>query len=78
MTKFTYNNSKNASTNDTLFKFNCGYYPHIFLKNKHNLYFRFLLANELDMRFKKIKDIYYQNWIYFILKIFINKSIIKK
>ena len=29
MAEFAYNNAKNASTNHTLFKINCGYHPRI-------------------------------------------------
>ena len=34
MTKFAYNNAKNASTNYTSFKLNCGYHPRVFYKEE--------------------------------------------
>lgn len=48
ITKFSYNNIKNASSSHILFKINCSYYYRIFiLKKKINLYSKLTSTNQI-------------------------------
>ena len=47
MTKFAYNNTKNANISHILFKLNCGYYPKILFEDKVNIHSRSCFTNKL-------------------------------
>ncbi len=59
--EFTYNNAKNASTDHTLFKLKCGYYPKVSFEDETNLYSRSCSANKLVEKLRKLIEICYQN-----------------
>ena len=54
MAKFTYNNTKNASTSHTLFKLNCEYYLYVFFEDNVNFCPKSHTAEELV---KNLKDL---------------------
>lgn len=61
MTKFIYNNAKNASTGYILFELNCSYYFCIFYKKKINLYLKSKLTNNLANKSNQYIAIYWNN-----------------
>ena len=64
MTKFTYNNIKNASIGHTPFKLNCGYHSRVFFEEDVDLRSRFYSANKLAEELRELIEIYYQNLFY--------------
>ena len=59
MPEFTYNDSKNASINHTLFKLNWSYYPKVAFKENVDLRLRSRSANKLAEELKKLIEICY-------------------
>ena len=64
MTMFIYNNSKNASTGQILFKFNCGYHPYIFFKDKCNVRSISSSAKKLAVELRKLINVCHQNFLH--------------
>ena len=64
MVEFTYNNTKNANTGHTLFKFNCGYYFRILFKEDIYSHLRSRFADKLVEELKELIEICYQNLLY--------------
>ena len=64
MAEFAYNNTKNASTSLTPFKFNCGYQSKVLFKENINLYSKSCSANKLVKELGKLIKITYQNLLY--------------
>ena len=64
MAEFTYNNSKNANTDHTLFKLNCAYHSWVSFKNKYNVHSRSFLTNGLAIKLRKLMNVYYQNLLF--------------
>ena len=48
MAEFAYNNAKNASTEFTLFKLNCGYHPRVFYKENLDPYSQSKTAEKIS------------------------------
>lgn len=63
MTKFIYNNTKNANTSHTLFDLNCEYYPHFCYKKDIDSHFK-SKSIKLSMQFKKLITIYKEKLYY--------------
>ena len=59
MTKFTYNNVKNANIGHTLFKFNCSYYPRVLFEEDANSYLRSCFADKLAKKLRELIEVYY-------------------
>lgn len=64
MTKFIYNNAKNASTSFTPFKLNCGYHLCISNQKDINSCSQSKLTNNLADEFKEFRVIYWENLKY--------------
>ena len=64
MTKFVYNNAKNASTSHISFKFNYNYYLHISYEENIDPCSKSKLADELLSEFQKFMSIYCKNLYY--------------
>ncbi len=64
MAKFAYNNAKNASTGQTLFKLYCGYHPKVFFEKDVDPYLRFCFANKLAKKLRELMEICCQNLLY--------------
>lgn len=64
MTKFVYNNTKNANIGHIFFKLYYDYYLWVFFENKFNLHFKSFLAKILVNKLKKLMDICHQNKFY--------------
>ena len=62
MAEFAYNNAKNASTNHTLFKLNCKYYPWVFYKKDLDLYSKSKTAKKLSSKLQNLTAICQQNF----------------
>ncbi len=60
--EFAYNNTKNASTSHKLFKFNCGYHPHVSYKKNIDLCSKSKSANELSTELQKLITVYRKNF----------------
>ena len=54
MTKFVYNNAKNTSSGQTLFKLNCGYYPQMSYKKDVKPHSKSKSINELLIELKEL------------------------
>ena len=54
MAEFTYNNSKNASTNHTPFELNCGYYPWMLYKKEVDPRSQSKSADELSEELREL------------------------
>ena len=50
MTEFAYNNAKNASTSDMLFKLNYKYHPYVFYKKNFDLHSKSKTTKELSSK----------------------------
>lgn len=61
MTKFAYNNAKNANTSYTSFELNCGYHPYVTYKEDVNLCSKSKSANEFLVELKELMTIYHEN-----------------
>ena len=61
MAEFAYNNTKNASTDFTLFKLNCGYYPRILYKKDLNPRSQSRTAKELFSKLRELMIVCQQN-----------------
>ena len=64
MAEFAYNNTKNASTNHTLFELNCSFHPRVSFKDNVDPCFRSCSADKLTKELKELMDIYQQNLFY--------------
>lgn len=53
--EFPYNNAKNANTDYTLLKLNCGYYSQVFLQKDVNFYSKSKTARKLLLEPKKLR-----------------------
>ena len=62
MTKFAYNNAKNANTSYTLFKLNCGYYPQTFYEKDIHLCSQSKSTTKLAIKLKELMAIYRENF----------------
>ena len=61
MAEFAYNNAKNASTNFTSFKLNCGYHPQISYKKDLDPLSKSKTAKELSSELRELMTICQQN-----------------
>ena len=61
MTKFVYNNAKNASTGHTLFELNCAYHPRVSFKEDTNPCSRSKIADELLVELQELITIWQKN-----------------
>lgn len=64
MTKFIYNNTKNAITSHILFKLKYDYQPCGIFENKTNLHLKSHLANKLARKLEEQIIIYQENLFY--------------
>ncbi len=64
MAEFAYNNTKNTSTNHTLFELDCGYHPRVFFKKDVNPRSRSHSTNELAEELKELIEVCWQNLLY--------------
>ena len=64
MAEFAYNNAKNASTNHTPFKLNCGYHSWMSYKKDVNPYFQSKLADKLLAELKELMNVSQKNLHY--------------
>ena len=64
MAEFVYNNTKNASTDNTLFELNYGYHLNVLLKSDANSRSRFYSADKLIKELRDMISIYQQNLLY--------------
>ena len=64
MAEFTYNNAKNASTGQTLFKLNCGYYPRVFFEENVHPRSRSRSTNKLAEELRELIKVCCQNLLY--------------
>ena len=64
MAKFTYNNSKNASTGHTPFELNYGYYPRISFEDKYDARSKSSSAKGLAMELRMLMNICCQNLLH--------------
>ncbi len=55
--EFAYNNTKNTSTSQTSFKFNCDYYPRISFEEDVDPRLRSRSANKLAEELKKLMEV---------------------
>ena len=62
--EFAYNNTKNASTGHTLFKFNCGYHSKVFFEEDVDFRLRSRSTNELAEKLKKLIEVCCQNLLH--------------
>ena len=61
MTKFAYNNAKNASTDHTLFELNCGYHPRVSYKEDLDPCSKLKTAKKLSSELQNLMAICQQN-----------------
>ena len=61
MTKFAYNNTKNASIDHMLFELNCGYHPQMSYKEDINPCSQSKLADELSAELRELMIVYRKN-----------------
>ena len=54
MAEFAYNYAKNASSDHTLFKLNCGYHPRMFYKKNVNPRFKSKSADKLSTELREL------------------------
>ena len=64
MAEFIYNNTKNASTSQTLFEFNCGYHPRVFFGKDIDLRMKTYSAKELVKELRELIEVCCQNLLY--------------
>ncbi len=57
MAEFTYNNVKNASTDHTPFKLNCGYYPRVSFEEDIDTHSRSRSANKLVEELRELMEV---------------------
>ena len=61
MAEFAYNNTKNASTNHTPFKLNCGYHPHVSYEKDLDLCSKSKTAKEFFFKLRNLMAVCQQN-----------------
>ena len=61
MAEFAYNNAKKASTSQTPFELNCGYYPRMSYKEEVNPRFKFKSADKLSAELRELMIVYQEN-----------------
>ena len=61
MAKFTYNNTKNASTSYILFKLNCSYYLRISYEEEVSSCSKFKSIDKLSAKLRELMIIYWEN-----------------
>ena len=64
ITKFAYNNAKNASTGHTPFELNCGYHFRMLYKDNVNLCFKSKLADKVSAKLRESMIVYCKNIYY--------------
>ncbi len=64
MAEFAYNNTKNASTNHTPFKVNCGYHPKVSFEEDIDPRSRSHYANELAEELRELMEVCCQNLLH--------------
>ena len=64
MAEFTYNNAKNASTRDTPFELNCGFYPQVFFEDDLDPRSKSRSVNKLANKLKELMNICQQNLLH--------------
>ncbi len=64
MTEFVYNNTKNANTDHTLFKFYCSYHLKVSFLEDIDYRLRSRSVNELVKELKELIEVCYQNLLY--------------
>lgn len=64
MAKFTYNNTKNKSINNTSLQFNCGYHLRILFKDEVNSCLKSCSANKLAKKLQKLMSICQKNMLH--------------
>ena len=64
MAKFVYNNTKNGSTNHTLFKLNYGYHFKVSFKENVDSHSKSCSTNKLAKELKKLIKVYCLNLLY--------------
>lgn len=64
MTEFAYNNVKNASIDNLLFKLNEGFYFRLIYKKDVKSYLKSKPVDEIAPEIRKMITIYYQNFHY--------------
>ena len=64
MAKFAYNDAKNASTSQTSFKLNCGYYQRNSFEKDTNPRFQSKTADKLSVELQELIIVYWENLYY--------------
>ena len=64
ITKFVYNNAKNASSDHTPFELNCGYHPRMLYKDDVNPRSKFKSANKLLTKLRELMIVCKENLYY--------------
>ena len=64
MAEFAYNNTKNASIDQTPFEFNCDYHPRVFFEENVDTCLRSRFANELAEELRELMEVCYQNLLH--------------
>ena len=64
MAEFAYNNAKNASTDHTPFKLNCGFHPRVFFKDDVDPRSKSHLADKLANELRELMEICQQNLLH--------------
>ncbi len=62
--EFTYNNTKNASTDYTPFKLNCDYHPRVPFKKDVDPRLRSCSTNKLAKELRELIEVCYQNLLH--------------
>ncbi len=64
MTKFIYNNTKNASTSHNLFELNCGYNPRVSFKEDIDPHPKSRFTNKLAKNLRELIEVCCQNLLH--------------
>ena len=64
MAEFVYNNIKNTSISYTLFEFNCGYHPRVFIEEDIDPRSKSCSGNKLDEELRELMEVCCQNLFY--------------
>ena len=64
ITKFAYNNAKNASTSHMTFELNCGYHSYLFFKKDTNLGSQLKTSDKLLTKLQNLITICQKNFYY--------------
>lgn len=64
MVEFVYNNTKNTNIDHMPFELHCGYYPHIFFKDKVDSHLKSHSTNKLAKQLRELLSIYQQNLLH--------------